>query len=186
MASKGQTGASWSFHFMSQNRFKMSVKPLQICTKIPQNRLKTAFYMALFAFLTTFLIEYLFIQSWRTNLVLGLGTGFCGFICIYILHYFVFSKIRSVRVKYFWLLAFPILYLVFLISTFGFVTLMLDLTLFQVPFINQIYLQIWAFLGKAYIYATFSPKIPFLLTSFLVMVSFFLALKLNHTQTHQD
>ena len=142
--------------------------------------------MAIFAFLATFSFEYFFTQSPTSNFMLGLGTGICTFVIVFILHYFIFQKLRSKLLKYLCLVIFPMVYLAFLISTFGAVTLLIDLTLFHVAFINQIFLQIWAFLGKAYIYAAFSPKTPFALTSLLVVLSFFCALKNSHTQTDHD
>lgn len=159
---------------------------IQICAKIQPNRIKTSVLIAVFAFLTTFLTEFFFTQSLFNNLMLGLGTGTCAFIIVFILHYFIFQKLRSNLIKYICLIAFPIIYLSFLISTFGVVTLLLDFNLFQVAFINQIYLQIWAFLGKAYIYAAFSPKTPYILTCILVILSFLCALINRHTQAEQD
>lgn len=164
----------------------MQSKFTQICVKIHSNRLKTTIFLAIFATLATFIVQYFFTQSLFNNLLLSLGTGVCAFIIIFILHYFIFQKLRTRLTKYIFLLAFPVVYLVFLISAFGIVTLLFDFILFNVPFINQIYLLTWSFLGKGYIYAAFSPKTPFILTSILVIVSFLCGLKNSHTQTEQD
>lgn len=164
----------------------MLSKFTQICAKIQSNRLKTTLFLAIFATLMTFMVQYFFTQSLISNLRLSLGTGVCAFITIFILHYFIFQKLRTSLTKYILLLAFPVIYLVFLICAFGTVTLMFDYILFNVPFINQIYLLGWAFLGKGFIYAAFSPKAPFILTCILVILSFFCALKNRHTQAEQD
>lgn len=153
---------------------------------IKANRLKTAFFIALFAFFSTFAIEYIFSHAINRNLILGIGTSLCAFIITYILHYLLFDKLHSNHIKYTCLILFPAIYIVFLISSFGLVTTLISLSLFQVPFINQIYLQMWAFLGNAFIYAAFSPKIPFLLTCILVMGSFFYTLKNSNSQQDQQ
>lgn len=164
----------------------MSLNFLQICNPIKPNRIKTALFIAIFAFLITFLSEYFFTHSLIPNLMLGLGTAFSAFITVFTYHYLLFQKLTSNKLKYTLLIAFPFIYMLVLIAAFGTVTMLIDLTLYQVPFINQIYLQMWAFLGKAYIYAAFSPKTPFALTCILVMLGFYAALKQTNTQQHQQ
>lgn len=159
---------------------------LQICTKLSQNRLKTSLLIAFIAFVTTTAIEYLFIREFLTNITLGLGTGLCAFAIVYIFHYLIFNYFKNHHLKLALLISFPIVYFTFLICAFASVTSLIKLTLFQVPFINQIYLQIWAFLGDAFIYASFSPKTPLILTCILVILSFYCAIRHSNSQPNQD
>ncbi|MBL1419734.1 MAG: hypothetical protein COC24_004415 [Alphaproteobacteria bacterium] len=158
----------------------------QICIKIRRNRLKTALFIAIFAFLTTFSSQYIFAPAFIANFWLGLGTAVCAFLMVYILHYFIFQKLKTKPTKYALIAVFPIAYLICLGSFFGLATSLLNATLYQVAFINQIYLQTFFFLGQSFFYLTFSPKLPFILTSILVILSFLCGLTNRHTQVKQD
>ncbi|MGL1922221.1 MAG: hypothetical protein OCD03_14440 [Hyphomicrobiales bacterium] len=158
----------------------------KIISSIPSHATKTALFLAIFACFSTFLTEYLTNHILLTSLLLCGGTILCAFICILILHYFIFRKLHKNSWKVVFLLAFPIFYFLTLITAFATVTTLADLTWFRVPLINQIYLQGWALLGKGYIYAVFSPKTPFYLTCILTLGSFILALKTNNSQQGQD
>ncbi|PCI87817.1 MAG: hypothetical protein COB24_05200 [Hyphomicrobiales bacterium] len=155
-------------------------------TKIERNRLKTALFIAIFAFLTTFSSQYIFARAFLNNFWLGFGTAICAFLMVYILHYLIFQKLKTKLAKYALIAVFPPVYFICLGSFFGFATSLLNFTLFQVAFINQIYLQTLFFLGQSFFYLTFSPKLPFILTSILVILSFLVGLTNRHTQTEQD
>lgn len=157
---------------------------LKSCANLPNHRLSSAFYIGVFAAIVTIVSKFYFIDAWYIKL--SIGTGISTLILVWLLHYFLFSYLKSNKLKYTLLITFPLVYAGFLITTFATFTTLSNLTWFQVPLINQIYLQIWNFLGDGYIYAVFSPKIPFILTSLLVIISFGLALNQSHTQPEQD
>lgn len=164
----------------------MLQKPPNICTKFANNRSITAIFMAVFAGILTFGIEYFFGRELNVNLPLSLLTAVFSFFAIFILHYIIFKKFKRVSWQYLTLLVFPIFYMGGLITIFGIATALLGFTWFQVPLINQIYLQGWAFLGQAFIYAAFSPKLAIFITCIVIWLSFFCALKNHNIQAKQD
>lgn len=164
----------------------MLQKSTNICEKLANNGLKTAIFMAIFAGIITFCIEYIFARALNVNLPLSLLTAVFSFFAVFILHYVIFKIFRRLSWRCITLLVFPVFYMGGLITTFGIATTLLSFTWFQVPLINQIYLQGWAFLAQAFIYAAFSPKSAIFITCIVIWFSFFCALKNHNIQAKQD
>ena len=148
------------------------------------NRSLFALKLGIFAFIITSLSEFVFTHDFSNKVLLSLGTGFCTFIAVYLMHLLLFKFLKSLFYKITLIIIFPLLYILLLISFFGFVSGIFQFKLFQVDIVHQIYLQIWFFLAQGYFYLSFSPKIPLFITTTIIMVLLFQMVRLHNSQPH--
>ncbi len=138
---------------------------------------KFSLFIAIFSFAITFISEYFFTGLIDINLILALGTGFCTFIAVLILRYLLFFKLKRPLYRYILLIAFPLLYMILLISFFGTITTIQNFKYFNVSWTTQLYIQGWQFLGQSFVYLAFSPRLPFVITNLAIIILFYQSIK---------